>query len=129
MKTINGIQLTIQFLGLSLCVCGCAHYTEGTDFGKSEISQIVKGKTTSSDLMNILGTPYSKNPVADGGEQWFYYCSHYSEYVPWAAAAEPNAQPIISNGIIQQGQQNLTILLNKDKVVVDFTLDKGPTNK
>ena len=78
MKRIKTIGLPIVLLGLCLCLWGCAwgHWTEGSVFDASDINQIVKGKTTTTDLMNILGTPYSKTPEADGGEQWCYYCSH-----------------------------------------------------
>ncbi|MGP8202223.1 MAG: hypothetical protein ACLQU4_22315 [Limisphaerales bacterium] len=121
MKALKDIRMTMVLIGLSLWVSGCAHSTQGTVFGESELSQIVKGKTTSSELMNILGTPFSKKPTADGGEAWIYFCAHYVQQID---AVVPVGPVIIGHATTsKQQQQNLTILLNKDKVVMDFTLD------
>ena len=123
MKTINAVLSPFLFFGFCLCLGGCAwnHYTEGTVFGASEISQIVKGKTTTTDLMNIFGTPYSKAPGTDGGEQWSYYCSHNSD----VAGGVPNL-------VVEQTtkkQQNITIIINKDKVIMDYRVSDGPIVK
>ena len=111
------------FLGLCLCLWGCvwAHYTEGSVFDASDINQIVKGKTTTTDLMNILGTPYSKTPEADGGEQWNYFCSHNFASLGAAPAF------IVENS--KRQTNDLVILINKDKVVVDYKLSEGATVK
>jgi outer membrane protein assembly factor BamE (lipoprotein component of BamABCDE complex) len=121
MKTIKDIRMAIVFISLSLWVSGCAHSTEGTVFGQSELSQIVRGKTTSSELMNIFGTPYSKEAEPEGGEQWFYFCSHNSDQLVVVPAVVVETK--------KKQKTNLSILLNKDKVVVDFTLNEGPISK
>jgi outer membrane protein assembly factor BamE (lipoprotein component of BamABCDE complex) len=123
MRTIKTILLPVVFLGFCLCLCGCAwsHYTEGSVFGASDINQIVKGKTTTTDLMNIFGTPYSKRPEADGGQQWLYFCSH-NLYV---GGGVPN---LVVERTTKQ-RQNLTVLINKDKVVMDYKIDEGPIIK
>jgi outer membrane protein assembly factor BamE (lipoprotein component of BamABCDE complex) len=123
MRTINTILLPVVFLGFCLCLCGCAwnHYTEGSVFDASDTNQIVKGKTTTTDLMNMFGTPYSKTPEAGDGEQWFYFYSHNLD----VAGGVPNL-------MVEQTtkkQQNLTILINKDKVVMDYRLSDGPIVK
>ena len=125
MKTINAILLPVVFLSLCLCLGGCAwsHYTEGSVFDASDINQIVKGKTTTTDLMNILGTPYSKTLEADGGEQWYYFCSHNYG----SAGVVP--VPIVTVETTKKQKNNLVILINKDKVVVDYKLSEGPTVK
>jgi len=121
MRTIKAILSSIVLLGLCLCLWGCAwsHYTQGSVFGASDINQIVKGKTTTTDLMNIFGTPYSKTPEADGGEQWYYFCSHNYHSVGGVPAL------IVEN--TKKQNSDLVILINKDKVVVDYTLSEGPT--
>jgi outer membrane protein assembly factor BamE (lipoprotein component of BamABCDE complex) len=126
MKTINAILLPVVFLGLCLCLWGCAwsHYTEGSVFDASDINQIVKGKTTTTDLMNILGTPYSKTPGADGGEQWLYFCSSNFDMVHLDPLP---LLPVTEN--TRKQQKNLIVSLNKDKVVVDYTLTEGPIVK
>jgi outer membrane protein assembly factor BamE (lipoprotein component of BamABCDE complex) len=123
MRTIKAILLPVLFLGFCLCLWGCAwsHYTEGSVFNASDINQIVKGKTTTTDLMNIFGTPYSKTPEADGGEQWFYFCSNNLD----VAGGVPNLMVETTT----KKQQNLTVLINKDKVVMDYKIDEGPIIK
>jgi outer membrane protein assembly factor BamE (lipoprotein component of BamABCDE complex) len=120
-----GLTQNFVFLGFCLCLCGCAwnHYTEGTVFDASDTNQIVKGKTTTTDLMNMFGTPYSKTPEAGGGEQWFYFCSHNLDVAGFV--------PVGSIAVEQttKKQQNLTVLINKDKVVMDYRIDKGPIVK
>jgi len=127
MKAIKAIGMTIALIGLSLWVSGCVHSTQGTVFGKSELGQIVKGKTTSSELMNILGTPFSKKPIADGGEEWFYYCAHYVQQIDAVVPVGPVVA--VHEHTSKQRQQNLTVLLNKDKVVVDFSSDVQKTGR
>jgi len=123
MRTINAILSPFVFLGFCLCLCGCAwnHYTEGSVFDASDTNQIVKGKTTATDLMNMFGTPYSKTPEAGGGEQWFYFCSHNLD----VAGGVPNLMVERTT----KKRQDLTVLINKDKVVMDYKIDEGPTIK
>jgi outer membrane protein assembly factor BamE (lipoprotein component of BamABCDE complex) len=123
MKTIKAIQLPVLIISVCLCLWGCAwgHYTEGSVFDKSDINQIVKGKTTAADLMNIFGTPYSKTPQADGGEQWNYFCSRNFEAV--------GGIPVFAVDNTSKQQENLTVLINKDRVVEDYTLSEGPMVK
>jgi outer membrane protein assembly factor BamE (lipoprotein component of BamABCDE complex) len=119
MKTIKAIALSVVFLGLAICLWGCEarRYTEGNVFEASDINQIVKGKTTTADLMNIFGTPYSKTAQADGGEQWYYYCSHQYDsvgMVPFGAVSTDQRQ-----------KNDLVISVSKEKVVVDYKLVGG----
>jgi outer membrane protein assembly factor BamE (lipoprotein component of BamABCDE complex) len=123
MRTIKVIWMPIAFLGLCLSLWGCAwnHYTEGSVFDASDVNQIVKGKTTTTDLMNILGTPYSKTPIADGGEQWFYFCSSNLDTA--------GGVPTLMVGSSTKQQKNITILVNEDKIVMDYKLGEGPIIK
>jgi len=120
MRTIKAIWIPIAFLGLCLFAWGCAwnHYTEGSVFDSSDINQIVKGKTTTTDLMNIFGTPYSKTPIADGGEQWFYFCSSNLDTAV--------GLPVVGVANTQKQRENLAVLINKDRIVTDYTLSTGP---
>lgn len=120
MRTINAIFSPLVFLGFCLCLWGCAwnHYTEGSVFDASDINQIVNGKTTTTDLMNILGTPYAKTPAADGGEQWLYYCSNNSDVI--------GGVPSLMIEKSQKKRKNLAVLVNKEGVVADYTLSDGP---
>jgi outer membrane protein assembly factor BamE (lipoprotein component of BamABCDE complex) len=119
MKTIKAITLQIVFLGLCLCLWGCAtaHSTAGRDFDSTKASQIVNGKTTSDEIVTMFGTPYSKQPETDGGERWIY------SYVN----ATAHAEGVFVMHVTTTGtKKNLNILFNKDKIVVNFLLDEGP---
>jgi hypothetical protein len=50
----------------------CLNSPAGKDFDATKVSQIVKGKTTSNDLLAMFGTPYSKQPKDNDEEMWVY---------------------------------------------------------
>ncbi len=124
MKTNKKILLPIVFLGLCLCLWGCAtaQSTAGRDFDSSKVSQIVKGKTTSDEIFAMFGTPYSKQPEVDGGERWLY---SYATATAHAQAGLFGSMSTTTTGY----KKNLNIIINKDKVVVNFTLDEGPLDE
>ncbi|WP_395745383.1 hypothetical protein [Prosthecobacter sp.] len=66
-------------LGLSPCACTSTS-TMGREFDVSKASQIVKGKTTSSEVEALLGAPLRKLPggvniagLPAGAPCWFYW--------------------------------------------------------
>lgn len=65
---------------------GCATTTSsyGTDFSDANVSKIVKGKTTSAQLIELFGQPFQKTPVSATEEHWMYtYTTAQSEAKPW----------------------------------------------
>ena len=84
MSTIRIIRLFAIFLGLCLCIYGCATATSttGRDFDSLKVSQIVKGKTTADEILNMFGPPSGKQPEAENAERWLY------SYVTVTAHAE-----------------------------------------
>jgi hypothetical protein len=81
----------------------------------------VKGKTTSDELITMFGTPYSKQPEADGAERWSYSYAVTTVH----AQAGLFAPSVATTGY----KKNLNFLINKDKVVVNFTSDEGPIDQ
>ena len=45
---------------LSLSGCATSSYSVGKNFASENVAQIVKGKTTSEELIVLLGEPYTK---------------------------------------------------------------------
>ena len=119
------ITKVILLLGLSLCLGGCVttQYTAGRDFDDTKASQIVKHKTTEDEIIAMFGTPYSKEPEVDDGERWTY--SYLS-----ATSHEQDRILLAGSKVETTGtKKNLYILFDKNKVVVNFVLDKGPLDK
>jgi outer membrane protein assembly factor BamE (lipoprotein component of BamABCDE complex) len=122
MKTIKAIRLQIAALVLCLGIWGCAtaESTGGRDFDSSQVSQIVKGKTTSDEILKMFGTPNEKQPEMEDAERWSYY---------YVTATNHVHNVFVFKEEITGYKKTLNILLNNDKIVVNFTLDEGPLDK
>jgi hypothetical protein len=70
----------------------------------------------------MFGQPVSKQPEVDDGEKWFY---SYATATAHAQSGFFGSMSTTTTGY----KKNLNILLNRDKVVVNFTLDEGPIDK
>lgn len=56
---------------LFFLVVGCAHIIVGTQFDKTKLDQIVRGKTTKEEVAKTFGDPAEKGAEA-GLERWVY---------------------------------------------------------
>ena len=54
----------VTFLNLSLVGCATSTYSVGKPFPSENVSQIVKGKTTSQDLIRLFGEPFTKTVLS-----------------------------------------------------------------
>ena len=70
-------------LFLTVCVGGCATDTGGKDFNEGNVSKIVIGKTTKSEVSNYLGTPLSTERAMDD-VKWVYNYSIHKRSMPFA---------------------------------------------
>jgi hypothetical protein len=69
MDFVKKLQLSIAFLCLSFYVWGCSTVADS-----SKVSQIIIEKTTSNDIIKILGTPMNKvKSTSLHGEAWSYW--------------------------------------------------------
>jgi outer membrane protein assembly factor BamE (lipoprotein component of BamABCDE complex) len=123
MKSLKTIHLLTLVLVLSVCLAGCAttNLVEGRDFDASVTNQIVKGKTTTDEIITMLGQPYSKMPQADANDtvRWTY------SYITATAHAQSGFFGGMST-TTSGHKKNLYIIINKNNVVENFTLDEGP---
>jgi outer membrane protein assembly factor BamE (lipoprotein component of BamABCDE complex) len=141
MKTLTSIQLPIIFFGLCFCFLGCATVNTtptGKSFNSAKVKQIIKEKTTADEIVSMFGAPFTKQPDADGGEEWEYYsgitttkgqgstfggilASGFASFLSPAAGAmvySANEQP--KNTF---HNKELDVKLNKQRIVVDFSLN------
>ena len=122
MKTTKILHLPVVLLGLALYLCGCAtaNSTAGRDFDSSKVSQIVKGITRADEILAVFGTPGSKQPEAENAERWIY------SYITATAHAQAGWFGSMHTTITGGHKKILNLLINKEKVVVNFTFDDGP---
>jgi hypothetical protein len=114
--------LSILFVSLGLLGCATAHSTAGRDFDTYKVNQIVKGQTTSDDVIAMFGTPQSKQPKDADTVMWLY---SYSEATAHAQAGFFGSREIETTGT----KKVLYVLIGPDNKVVNYTLDQGPVDK
>ena len=112
-------RLLVVFLLILFALIGCAtsNYTVGKDFDSTLVKKIEKGKTTSDDLFQMFGYPFSKTVVTENEEKWIYM------YSSGTAKAQSY---IITTKASTTGQQKMLDILIKDGVVINFTYNEGP---
>lgn len=52
--------------------CATSTFTQGREFSTDNLSQIVKGKTTDAEMLQLFGPPFQRTVLADGTENWIY---------------------------------------------------------
>lgn len=113
---MKNIFAALAFCGL-LSACATSHYSTGRDFASANVSQIVKGKTTTAELENLFGEPFAKTPVNETDEKWAY---SYTD-------ASTHAQSyIVSMQVTTKGTRKALDLLIRNGVVINYTFTDGP---
>jgi len=106
-KALKVILQPVAVIGVCLALGGCAEMTTGRDFDAAKARQIVRRKTTAKKVLALLGSPGRTYAVKPAGEGWTYSFQ--------SAAGTPNGY-----------RKHLTILFDKNKVVVNYWLHQGP---
>jgi len=106
-KALKVILQPVAIMGVCLALGGCADMTTGRDFDAAKARQIVRRKTTAKKVLALLGSPGRTYEVKPAGEGWTYSFQ--------SAAGTPNGY-----------RKHLTILFDKNKVVVNYWLHQGP---
>jgi len=97
------------FLGLLLTcwLVGCTT-TGGRSFDVNNVSKIREGKTSASEVLTLLGTPYQKHTSINGEERWIYVYSEV-ESLPGIAAMYGNSKAttemvdlVIKSGVVKE---------------------------
>lgn len=102
---------------LSLSGCATSSYSVGKNFASENVAQIIKGKTTSEELLVLLGEPYTKTVLSASDEKWIYM---HSEGTTKAQSY------IVSMDVKTTGTQKMLDVLISNGVVANFAYTEGP---
>ena len=109
--------ITVLLIVIStLSGCATSSYSIGKNFSSENVSQIVKGKTTSEEMINLFGEPYSKTVISATDEKWIYM---HSEGTAKARSY------IVTMDVKTTGTQKMLDVLITDGVVANFTFTEG----
>lgn len=111
-KVFASVLITIA----TLSGCATSNYSIGTDFSVEKASEIIKGETTTSQLVALLGEPYSKHVLSKTQEKWMYFYS--------AGSAKAQSY-IVTMDVKTSGTQKTLDVLIEDGVVVNYTLTQN----
>ena len=102
--------ISILFLSISVLVTGCSmfNYKTGTRITDQQLQTIVKGQTTSSDVLHSFGQP-TKIFNTNEGDQYLY---EYS----------------VIKSFGKNTNEAVTVILNKKGVVTDYIVNRNANN-
>jgi hypothetical protein len=106
----------VSLVILSLSGCATSSYSVGKNFSSENVSQIVKSKTTSEEMVTLFGEPYSKTVISATDEKWIYM------YSKGTATAQSY---IVTMDVKTTGTQKMLDVLITDGVVVNFAYTEG----
>jgi len=106
----------VSLVILSLSGCATSTYSVGKNFSSENVSQIVKGKTTSEEMINLFGEPYTKSVISATDEKWIYM---HSEGTAKAQSY------IVTMDVKTTGTQKMLDVLITNDVVANFAYTEG----
>jgi hypothetical protein len=106
----------VSLIILSLSGCATSSYSVGKSFPSENVSQIVKGKTTSEEMVSLFGEPYTKTVISATDEKWVYM---HSEGTAKAQSY------IVTMDVKTTGTQKMLDVLITDGVVANFAFTEG----
>lgn len=115
---MNMVKLVVATaLSCSLIACATSNYSIGKDFDSLNVQNIVKGETTTSELVSMFGQPYTKTVISVSDEKWIYM------YSSGSASAK---NYIVKMDVETTGYQKMLDVLVSDGVVANFAYTEGP---
>jgi outer membrane protein assembly factor BamE (lipoprotein component of BamABCDE complex) len=106
----------VSLVVLSLSGCATSSYSVGKNFYSTNVSQIIKGKTTGEEIVTLFGEPYSKTVISSTDQKWIYM---HSEGTTKAQSY------IVTMDVKTTGKQKMLDILITDGVVANFAFTEG----
>ena len=110
---IFAILIAVVFTG-----CVTSTYTMGNNFTKNDITKIIKGKTGTSELIEVFGEPSMKIAISENEENW-----HYNHTTSTA-----NSSGFIFIKVKSKVISKTLNVLIKDNIVVNYTITNVENN-
>ena len=117
MKATILIPIITIFLLLSGCASTSSNYSVGKSFSSDNVNKIVKGKTTSAELKNLFGEPYTKSVISADEEKWTYM------HTSGTSSAQSH---VFTMDVKTTGTQKTLDILLKNGVVINYAFTEGP---
>ena len=116
-KMKNLVLVAVVVVSFVVAGCATSSYSVGKDFPSENVSKIVRGKTTSIDLIRLFGEPFSKTVISGNEEKWLYTYS----------SGTASAQSYVFTTKVQTTGQHKTLdVLLKNGTVTNFTYNDRP---
>ncbi len=114
----NGRVLITLALGLVAAGCASSGNDSIADATSSTVSaQIVKGKTTQSEVRKYYGDPIKTSFTSNGNESWEYEFSRMqskvTNFIPYVNLVHSGAEG---------DKKSLVVFFDKQKIVQDYTM-------
>lgn len=109
--------IAVMAVCLALSGCATSHFTAGRDFPSTSVTNITKGKTTTTELKLLFGEPYAKSAVSETDEKWVY------TYTNGSAHAQ---NYVVTMKVTTTGTQKTLDVLIRNDVVINYTFSEGP---
>ena len=110
---IFAILIAVVFTG-----CVTSTYTMGNNFTKNDITKIIKGKTGTSELIEVFGEPSMKIAISENEENW-----HYNHTTSTA-----NSSGFIFIKVKSKVTSKTLNVLEKDNIVINYTITNVENN-
>jgi outer membrane protein assembly factor BamE (lipoprotein component of BamABCDE complex) len=110
--------LFVLFAGICFSGCATSTATSGHDFDSATVSQIQKGVTTTEQLVQMFGPPYSKTVKSETDEEWSF------QYA--VATAKARAGFLGDMKVETTGHQKTLNVLIRGGVAINYTFNEGP---
>jgi len=111
------LLLVLSLLVITACAPSNSNFTTGNNFSSENVKKIVKGKTTTTELVQLFGQPYSKAVASKTGVKWIYM------YIAATSTAQNNGFTVDVK--TTSNQKSLEILV-EDGMVSNFVFSDGP---
>lgn len=113
---MNGRIVSIIVAAALVGGCATASFSYGRDFNSANVSKIVKGKTTATELQQLEGDPFTKTRVSDTEETWLYTYT--------VSESKAHNFIVVANVSTNTSQKTLNVVLDNG-VVTTYTLTEG----
>ena len=114
------ITILTLIIALLILISGCAStsYSVGNSFSSENVAKIVKDKTTSAQLVQLFGEPYTKSVISSNEEKWIYM------HTSGTSSAQSY---VFTMDVKTTGTQKTLDILLKDEVVINYAFTEGLT--